>query len=117
MIDSSVRMWLAVWLAIAMPLGIRAAEVSSSCHMARAQGAKACNFRCLDKPICRLSSSTALPPATASGPNQHTPPPPPARPIWVSPLILPDQLSVCALIPDLESPPRDLLADDCILLL
>jgi hypothetical protein len=117
---SSVRIWLALWLTIALPLGSRAVEVRSSCHMACARGDKACHSCCGDKPKCHLTSSTAFPitPGTAGLPNPQTNLLLLVLPSAVQPLVtLSASAPIFEQVRDLGPPPRDLLAQDCILLL
>jgi hypothetical protein len=118
--DSSVRIWLVLLLTVALPLGSRAIEVRSSCHLACAKETKACHSCCGDKPSCHLSPSQALPiaPGTSSLPSSQTDSMLLALPLAVPSLTtLPDSKSGAELIHGLGAPPRDLLAQDCILLL
>jgi hypothetical protein len=118
--SSSVRIWLVLLLTIALPLGSRAVEVRSSCHMACATKAKACHACCGDKASCHLTSSKALPiaPSTSSVPNSQTDLLLLALPLAVPSLsTLSDSKFGAELIHELGPPPRDLLAHDCILLL
>jgi hypothetical protein len=117
---SRVRFWLALWLTIALPLGSRAIEVRSSCHMACSKEAQACRSCCEDKSSCRLTSAKALPitPGTSSVPNSQTDLQLLASPTTVLLLTtLSDLKSGSALIRQLGAPPRDLVVQDCILLL
>jgi hypothetical protein len=119
-IGSNVRIWLALWLAIALPLGGRAFEMRSTCHMACAKGTKTCHSCCGDKAGCHLATGTALPvsDSTLKLVRQHDSFLLHALPATMSPLtILPDQAPVIKLVRDLGPPPRDLLAKDCVLLI
>ncbi len=119
-IGSSVRIWLALCLTIALPLGSRAVEIRSTCHMACAKGAKACHSCCTDKPSCQLTSSTALPvtAGVSSLLDAQANLSLLASPAAVQPLVtLPDSLPAFERNRDLGPPPRDLLAHDCVLLL
>jgi hypothetical protein len=117
---SSVRICLALWLTIALPLGSRAFEIRSSCHLTCAKEAKACHSCCGDKPNCHLTSSQALPigPSTSGVPNSQTDLLFLALPVAVPSLAtLSDSKSGTELVHKLGAPPRDLLAQDGILLL
>jgi len=119
-LGSSVRIWLVLLLTVALPLGSRAFEIRSSCYMTCAKAAKACHSCCGDKPSCHLNSSQALPiaPGTSSPPSSQTDSMLLALPLAVPSLTtLPDSKSGAELIHGLGAPPRDLLAQDCILLL
>jgi hypothetical protein len=119
-LGSSVRIWLVLLLTIALPLGSRAIEVRSSCHLACAKEAKACHSCCGDKPSCHLTSAKALPiaPSPSSTSNLQTELLLLALPLAVPSLTtLSDSKSGAELIHGLGAPPRDLLAQDCILLL
>src|SRR5258708_12307216 len=73
-LGSNARVWLVLLLTVALPLGSRALEIRSSCHMACAKEAKACHSCCGDTPSCHLTSASALPiaPSTSSAPNSQT---------------------------------------------
>jgi len=117
---SSMRIWLVLLLTVALPLGSRAFEMRSSCYMACAKDAKACHSCCEDKPSCHLTSARALPiaPSTSSAPNSQTDLLLLALPIAVPSLTtLSDSTSGAGFIHELGPPPRDRLAQDCILLL
>jgi hypothetical protein len=117
---SSMRIWLVLLLTVALPLGSRAVTVRSSCHMACARDAKACHSCCADKPSCHLTTSKALPiaPSTSSVPNSQTDLLLLALPLAVPSLTTLSDAKVGAeLIHELGAPPRDRLAQDCILLL
>jgi hypothetical protein len=117
---SSARIWLVLWLTLALPFGSRAAEIRSACHMACAKAAKACHSCCGDKPGCHLISSTALPfaPGTANLRNSQSDLVVSALPAAVQPIAtLPHFAALFDCYRDPGPPPRDLLAHDCVLLL
>ncbi len=119
-LGSSVRIWLVLLLTVALPLDSRAVEVRSSCHMACAKTAKACHSCCENKPSCHLTSARTLPIArsTSSAPNSQADLLLLALPIAVPSLAtLSDSTSGAEFIHERGSPPRDQLAQDCILLL
>jgi hypothetical protein len=88
--------------------------------MACAKEAKTCHSCCGEEPSCHLISSQALPiaPGTLSVPNSQT-----DLLLLVLPFAVPtlttlsDSQSGAELIYELKPPPRDRLAQDCILLL
>ena len=119
-LGSNARIWLVSLLTVALPLGSRALEIRSSCHMACAKEAKACHSCCGDTPSCHLTSARALPiaPSTSSAPNSQSDLLLLALPIAVPSLTtLSDLTSGAEFIHELWPPPRDRLAQDCILLL
>jgi hypothetical protein len=118
--DSSVRIWLVLLLTIALPLGSRAIEVRSSCHLACAKEAKTCHSCCGNRSGCYLASAKALPiaPSTSTISNLQSDALLLALPRAVPSLTtLSDSKSGTDFIHGLGAPPRDLLAQDCILLL
>jgi hypothetical protein len=118
--ESSVRIWLVLLLTIALPLGSRAIEVRSSCHLACAKEARACHSCCGERSSCYLASAKALPmaPSTSSMSNLQTDVLLLALPLAVASLAtLSDSKSGTEFIHELVPPPRDRLAQDCILLL
>ena len=119
-LGSSARIWLVLLLTVALPLGSRALEIRSSCHMSCAKEAKACDSCCGDKPSCHLTSARALPiaPSTSSTPNSQTDLLLLALPIAIPSLTtLADSTSRAEFIHQLGPPPRDRLGQDRILLL
>jgi hypothetical protein len=118
--DSSVRIWLVLLLTISLPLGSRAIEVRSSCHLACAEEAKACHSCCGERSSCYLASAKALPiaPSTSSISNLQTDMLQLSLPRAVPSLTtLSDSKSGTEFNYELVPPPRDRLARDCILLL
>ena len=119
-IDSSVRVWLALLLTIALPLGSRAVEIRSTCHMACARGQKSCHSCCGEKPGCHLVSSVALPvaPGDLGQTSQQQDLLLLASPVWLPPLAtLSNRSPAFELVREFGPPPKNVLANDCILLL
>jgi hypothetical protein len=118
--DSRVRIWLVLLLTVALPLGSRAIEVRSACYLNCAKEAKACHSCCGDSSSCYLTSAKALPiaPSTSSIANLQTEVLLLALPLAVPSLTtLSDSKSGNEFVHELAPPPRDRLAQDCILLL
>jgi hypothetical protein len=85
-----------------------------------AKGVKTCDSCCGDKSGCHLTTATALPVSSSTFKlaPQHETLLLYALPVTMPPLtILPNQVPGVQLVRDQGPPPRDLLANDCVLLI
>jgi len=90
-----LRLWLVVWLALALPLAGYAHPAGVSCGMACAQGVKGCHACCGQTPGCGQMAAKAIPAAPAKAVPASAPLPAAPVPVGLSvplqplPLLLP----------------------------
>jgi hypothetical protein len=85
-----LRLWLAAWLALALPLAGYAHPTGVSCRMACARGMKACHACCDQKPACGLTDAKAIPAAPAKAVSASAAAP--ATPLPAASAVLPQPL-------------------------
>ena len=100
----SLRLWLAAWLALALPLAGYAHPRGVSCRMACARAVKGCHACCGQKPSCGLTAAKALPVAPAKAVSASAPAPDTPLPAASAVLLPPGP----PLLPTASGQPHDL---------